>query len=164
MVTALDTVASAPVLLPKAKLGAGNEAAAVVAATVDLATVPKLNAGVPSVLFASAVVATVAADEVVDVAVETSLGLSPKANAGTGNVDFAVELASVVAESAPPVKLNVTVEFLLPPILAFVCSTTDGGDEMVPIENGVEVVEVTEVNVAADVPLPLSLSFSCPRV
>ena len=162
MVTAFDTAASAPVLLPKAKLGAGSEAAVVDVATVDLATVPKLNAGVPSVLLASAVAAAGAADEVV--AVETSLGLSPKANAGTGNVDFAVELSSVVALSAPPVKLNVTVEFLLPPILAFVCSTTDGGDEMVPIENGVDVVDVTDVNVAADVPLPLSLSGSCPGV
>ena len=91
-------------------------------------------------------------------AVDTgSLVLSPKPpKLGTGR-DLTVSVFSLLSA---PVRLNVTVLFLVvAPGVALDDSAVEVGDEIVPIENGVAVVDVTDDNVAESVVVAvLSLS------
>ena len=89
------------------------------------------------------------------IGVEVSAGLSPKENDGTGKVDALV--ASVLDLGLSPPRLKVTVE-----ALGLDCPRMEGGEEIAPVENGVAVVDVTEVSVAegADVVLSAGLLAS----
>ena len=144
---------------PREKLGRGSVSADEAVVSEDFGNPPKENAE-PALVGAAAVVDVTAVDDParpepnvgkVLGAVDTgSLVLSPKLGTGRDLVESAFSLLSVV------VRLNVTVLFLVvAPVVVLDASAVDVGDEIVPIENGVAVVEVTDDNVAESV-----LSFS----
>ena len=155
---------------PREKLGRGSVSADEAVVSDDLGNPPKENAGAP--LAGAAVVVDVVVADVADVdpakpepkvgrvlgAVDTgSLVLSPKPpKLGTGR-DLTVSVFSLLSA---PVRLNVTVLFLVvAPVVAFADSAVEVGEEIVPIENGVAVVDVTDDNVAESVVVAvLSLS------
>ena len=152
---------------PREKLGRGSVSADEAVVSDDLGNPPKENAGAP--LAGAAVVVDVVVADVdpakpepkvgrVLGAVDTgSLVLSPKPpKLGTGR-DLTVSVFSLLSA---PVRLNVTVLFLVvAPVVAFADSAVEVGEEIVPIENGVAVVDVTDDNVAESVVVAvLSLS------
>ena len=99
---------------------------------------------------AAAVVAAVGNARLGPVAVDAgAVVLSPKPpKLGTGS-GLAVSVFSLLS---PPVRLNVTVLFLVEaPSDVLDASAVDVGEEIVPIENGVAVVEVTDDSVAESV-------------
>lgn len=144
---------------PREKLGRGSVSEAVVSEVFG--NPPKENA--EAALAGAAVVDVVAVDEpaipepnagkVLDAVDTGSLVLSPKPpKLGTGR-DLAESDFSFLSDA---VRLNVTVLFLVvAPGVVLDASAVDVGDEIVPIENGVAVVEVTDDSVAESV-----LSFS----
>jgi len=151
---------------PREKLGRGSVSADEAVVSEVFGNPPKENAGAP--LAGAAVVV----DDVADVdparpepkvgrvlgAVDTgSLVLSPKPpKLGTGR-DLTESVFSLLSA---PVRLNVTVLFLVvAPVVALDDSAVEVGEEIVPIENGVAVVEVTDDNVAESVVVAV-LSFS----
>ena len=147
----LDLSSEVLVAPPNEKLGAGAEAtedvAVVVAGLSVLVDNPNEKAGE-------------AADAVV-VGFNLSLEM-PAPNDGNGrdddaDVDMATAESFETISKGLSVRLNVTVDVLLELGVLFVAAV-DGGDEIVPIENGVDVVDVTDDN-AAD-PLSLDVSFS----
>ena len=144
------------------KVGRGSVSAAEEVISDIFGNPPKENAG--ATLAGAAAVAEVVVTETPEAkvgkvpdAVDTgSVVLSPKPpKLGTGRV-FVVSVFSF----SPPVRLNVTVLFLVvAPSVVLDASAVDVGDEMVPIENGVAVVDVTDDNVAVSVVVAaLSLS------
>jgi hypothetical protein len=147
---------------PKEKLGRGSVSADEAVVSEVFGNPPKENAGAP--LAGAAVVVDVVADvdparpepkvgKVLGAVDTGSLVLSPKPpKLGTGR-DLTESVFSLLSA---PVRLNVTVLFL---VVALDDSDVEVGDEIVPIENGVAVVEVTDDNVAESVVVAV-LSFS----
>ena len=149
---------------PRVKVGRGSVSAGEAVVSEVLGNPPKEKAEPALVAAAAAfVVDVVAVDDParpepnagnVLSAVDTgSLVLSPKPpKLGTGR-DLAETVFSLLSDA---VRLNVTVLFfVVAPGVVLEASAVDVGDEIVPIENGVAVVEVTDDNVAESV-----LSFS----
>lgn len=149
---------------PTVKVGRGSVSADEAVVLEVFGNPPKENAEPALVGAAAAVVVDVVAVDdparpepnagKVLAAVDTgSLVLSPKPpKLGTGR-DLAETVFSLLSDA---VKLNVTVLCLaVAPGVVLDASAVDVGDEIVPIENGVAVVEVTDDSVAESV-----LSFS----
>ena len=145
------------VVVPKApKFGNGRVAAAAV--VVDADVVPKANAVTVADDEAVAAVVVVVPNDPIFwgdlLAAEASVDLSPKENAGSGGVEDFVE-ASALGLGVSVFRLNVTVEDLPDPEDGLDCPSIDGGEDIVPTENGVDVVEVTEDSVAVGAALEL---------
>lgn len=148
---------------PREKLGTGSVSADEAVVSDDFGNPPKENAEPALVGAAAVVVDVVAVDDparpepnvgkVLGEVDTGSLVLTPKPpKLGTGR-DLAESVFSLLSDA---VRLNVTVLFLVAaPGVVLDASAVDVGDEIVPIENGVAVVEVTDDNVAESV-----LSFS----
>jgi len=135
---------------PREKVGSGRVSADEALVSAVFGRPPNENAGVELAAVVADVVAAVGTARLGPVAVDAgALFLSPKPpKLGTGS-DLA---ESVFSLSSPPVRLNVTVLFLVEaPSAVLDTSAVDVGEEIVPIENGVAVVEVTDDNVAESV-------------
>lgn len=135
---------------PREKVGSGRVSADEALVSAVFGRPPNENAGVELAAVVADVVAAVGTARLGPVAVDAgTLFLSPKPpKLGTGS-DLAESVFSLLS---PPVRLNVTVLFLVEaPSAVLDTSAVDVGEEIVPIENGVAVVEVTDDNVAESV-------------
>ena len=137
---------------PREKVGSGRVSAVEAFVSAVFGRPPNENAGaeLAAAVAAAVAVATVGNARLGPVAVDAgAVVLSPKPpKLGTGS-GLAVSVFSLLS---PPVRLNVTVLFLVEaPSDVLDASAVDVGEEIVPIENGVAVVEVTDDNVAESV-------------
>lgn len=145
---------------PREKVGSGRVSLDEAFVSAVFGRPPNENAGAElAAAVAAAVVAVVGTARLGPVAVDAgAVVLSPKPpKLGTGS-DLAVSVFSLLS---PPVRLNVTVLFLVEaPSDVLDASAVDVGEEIVPIENGVAVVEVTDDSVAESVVVVAVLSLS----
>lgn len=135
---------------PRENVGSGRVSADEALVSAVFGRPPNENAGAELAAVVADVVAAVGTVRLGPVAVDAgTLFLSPKPpKLGTGS-DLAESVFSLLS---PPVRLNVTVLFLVEaPSAVLDTSAVDVGEEIVPIENGVAVVEVTDDNVAESV-------------
>lgn len=144
---------------PREKVGSGRVSADEALVSAVFGRPPNENAGAELAGFVADVVAAVGTARLGPVAVDAGtlfLSLKPP-KLGTGS-DLAESVFSLLT---PPVRLNVTVLFLVEaPSAVLDTSAVDVGEEIVPIENGVAVVEVTDDNVAESVVVVAVLSLS----
>jgi len=144
---------------PREKVGSGRVSADEALVSAVFGRPPNENAGAELAGFVADVVSAVGTARLGPVAVDAGtlfLSLKPP-KLGTGS-DLAESVFSLLS---PPVRLNVTVLFLVEaPSAVLDTSAVDVGEEIVPIENGVAVVEVTDDNVAESVVVVAVLSLS----